>query len=97
MKDRDQTLLEILAQDMGVAGVLGALTEYCDRSVDMVAEANEGNFHYSNENRKKRLDTALIPIVYNECIVILIRIYRSRTALSRPRRCHVDHLHEMRR
>ena len=42
MKDRDQTRLEILAQDMGVAGVLEALAEYCDRSADMVAEANEG-------------------------------------------------------
>ena len=42
MKDRDQTRLEILAQDMGVAGVLEALAEYCGRSADMVAEANEG-------------------------------------------------------
>jgi len=42
MKDRDQTRLEILAQDMGVAGVLEALAEYCDRSAGMVAEANEG-------------------------------------------------------
>jgi flagellar biosynthesis regulator FlaF len=42
MRDRDQTRLEVLAQDMGVAGVLEALAEYCDRSADMVAEANEG-------------------------------------------------------
>ena len=42
MKDRDQTRLEILAHDMGVAGVLEALAEYCDRSADLVAEANEG-------------------------------------------------------
>jgi len=42
MKDRDQTRLEILAQDMGVAGVLEALAEYCDRSADTAAEANEG-------------------------------------------------------
>ena len=27
---------------MGVAGVLEALAEYCDRSADLVAEANEG-------------------------------------------------------
>jgi hypothetical protein len=43
MKDKDQTRLEILAQDMGVAGVLEALAEYCDRSANLVAEANEGN------------------------------------------------------
>ena len=42
MRDRDQTRLEVLAQDMGVAGVLEALAEYCDRSAGMVAEANEG-------------------------------------------------------
>jgi hypothetical protein len=42
MKDRDQTRLEILAQDMGVACVLEALAEYCDRSADTAAEANEG-------------------------------------------------------
>jgi flagellar biosynthesis regulator FlaF len=42
MKERDKTRLEILAQDMGVAGVLEALAEYCDRSADLMAEANEG-------------------------------------------------------
>ena len=42
MKEKDKTQLEILAQDMGVAGVLEALAEYCDRSADLVAEANEG-------------------------------------------------------
>ncbi|MGD0232615.1 MAG: hypothetical protein ABSC19_20065 [Syntrophorhabdales bacterium] len=42
MKEKDKTRLEILAQDMGVAGVLEALAEYCDRSADLVAEANEG-------------------------------------------------------
>jgi selenophosphate synthetase-related protein len=31
-----------LAQDMGVAGVLEALAEYCDRSAHLVASANEG-------------------------------------------------------
>jgi selenophosphate synthetase-related protein len=42
VKDKDQTRLEILAQDMGVTGVLEALAEYCDRSADLVAEANKG-------------------------------------------------------
>lgn len=42
MKERDKTRLEILAQDMGVPGVLEALAEYCDRSAGLVAEANEG-------------------------------------------------------
>ena len=42
MKERDKTRLEILAQDLGVAGVLEALAEYCDRSADVEAEANEG-------------------------------------------------------
>ena len=42
MKERDKTRLEILAQDLGVAGVLEALAEYCDRSADLEAEANEG-------------------------------------------------------
>jgi selenophosphate synthetase-related protein len=42
MKERDTTRLEILAQDMGVPGVLEALAEYCDRSADVVAEANKG-------------------------------------------------------
>jgi len=27
---------------MGVPGVLEALAEYCDRSADLIAEANEG-------------------------------------------------------
>jgi len=42
MKDRDKTRLEILAQDMGVAGVLETLADYCARSADFAAEANEG-------------------------------------------------------
>ena len=42
MKERDKTRLEILAQDMGVPGVLEALAEYCDRSAGLMAEANEG-------------------------------------------------------
>jgi len=42
MKEKDKTRLEMLAQDMGVAGVLEALAEYCDRSAHLVASANEG-------------------------------------------------------
>lgn len=41
-KEKDKTPLEILAQDMGAPGVLDALAEYCDRSADLMAEANEG-------------------------------------------------------
>jgi len=42
VKERDKTRLEILAQDLGIAGVLEALADYCDRSADLEAEANEG-------------------------------------------------------
>jgi hypothetical protein len=38
----DRTRLEILVQGMGVQGILEVLAEYCDRSADPVAEANEG-------------------------------------------------------
>ena len=42
IKEKQKTRLEILAQDMGVPGVLEALAEYCDRSADLVAVSNEG-------------------------------------------------------
>jgi len=42
VKEKDKTRLEMLAQDMGVPGVLEALAEYCDRSAGLMAEANEG-------------------------------------------------------
>ena len=42
MTEKDKTRLEILAQDLGVAGLLEALAEYCDRSADLAAEASEG-------------------------------------------------------
>ncbi len=42
MEGKNNTRLEMLAQDMGVPGVLEALAEYCDRSAALVAETSQG-------------------------------------------------------